>query len=79
MPGQHAITSFLAGTAIYNNQAASPALKYLFLHSSLPRLNSSWNSHTCKGKVHIRRIIKQNKVLLLSQSCYSVTPLTLFL
>lgn len=32
-----------------------------------------------QGKVHIRWIIKQNKVLLLSQSCYSVTPLALFL
>lgn len=32
-----------------------------------------------EGKVHIRWIVKQNKVLLLSQSCYSVTPLTLFL
>lgn len=46
MPGQRAITSFLAGKVIYNNQAGSLALKYLFLHSSLPRLDSTWNSHT---------------------------------
>lgn len=50
MPSQHAITSFLAGKAIYNNQGASSALKYLFLHSSFPRLDYSWNSHTCTGQ-----------------------------
>lgn len=52
MPGQHAITSFLAGKAIYNNQAASPALKYLFLHQvfSDSIVLGTDSRHTCRGQ-----------------------------
>lgn len=60
--------------------------RLLLLHSSICFYNQAFPDSTAlgtatlvQGKVHIRWIIKQNKVLLLSQSCYSVTPLTLFL
>lgn len=75
MPGQHAITSFLAGKAIYNNQAGSPALKYLFLHSSLPRLDSSWNSHTCIGQSPYQMDHQaEQSVITFSKLLFSHTP-----